>query len=257
LIGPSILLITAMATATVARHDFARWRSASPACIAAAAALAAFCLVIAIASVRPILVDRYLTAFVPGILLGVSMIACRAATRNWLAPAGLALILAINFSIWLLAPYRLDTRYNFQVASDFLALSQVKHVTFYWDHPVLPIEDRSQLKRVSSFFFNRAHEPIDVEPAFIDRMADPNPILAHDLAKPGTGLIWMYNTSVPGTTAARFSPRLPMYNPAILCRKYGFGVLACINPSAAHESVEAPAASVGSSAQAETYFAGP
>ncbi len=198
-----------------------------------AAALAAAAMV-GVGFVRPSFTFRYLTPSEPGLLLGlvwtISALARRGAAR--LAIAMLAAVY-LGISGWMLAHHlrMAPKRYNFEAASQALALSRPSRLVFLWDHPVDPILKPEQLAALGGFFLHRTGSTVVVDPVVLKPGEDPNVRLRQEATPPGSTILWLYDTVVKGTAAISYPPQPRRLAPGSLCRQYAggrFGVLACI-----------------------------
>ncbi len=198
--------------------------------LAVAAAGGGLAIVVALATQRPILEPKYLTVFVPGLLLGLALCAS-AARRVWQTAGAVLLVLfASGVMLWRQQPDQRETVYSFEGASRMLMAADTTRLVFFWDHPLLPIEDADQLGQVGGFFLHRAGRPVPVEPVFPGRGSDPNPLLLAQAAPAGSAILWVYNTRVPGTAARAWPPVIGARDPRWACRDFGdgaIGILAC------------------------------
>ncbi len=203
--------------------------------LAALASVVALVMVIGVAFSRAMLTWRYVTPFVPGILLAAALIARRSGRWRDVWTGLLVVLPLVNLTLWARHPELEQSTNNFQYASDYLMHARISRLVFYWDHPVLAIEDRSQLARVGGFFFARAGRQIPVDPVFVPNGVDPNPVLLSHAAVPGSAILWMYGQHVPRTFLADFPPALAAIDPRWSCRNFGNGqikILACIRAAA-------------------------
>jgi len=198
--------------------------------LAALAAILGFLIVVVLAAFRPILVPRYLTPFVPGVLLALALIVRWPRRLQSIATFTLIALFLFNLAIWIIIPGQDESRYNFQYASDYLMKSNTTRMVFFWDHPTLAVEDRSQLQRVAGFFFTRAGKSIDVDPVFVPRGIDPNHLLLQHAKVPGSAILWIYDKAVRGTAARIYPPVLGRPNSGWRCGDFGqlrIKILAC------------------------------
>jgi hypothetical protein len=191
---------------------------------------AAVVLCLAISLWRPILVTRYLTPMVPGVLLGLALAARRLA-RSWrLAPAAL---IAIEFGLGLgllLGPGSRIKPLNFQEASEYLMQRGARRLVFLWDDPSVRGADPVALSELGGFFFRRASRPVPVDPVSLVPGEDPNRALLDRASAPGTAILWLYDEAVVGTAALRTPPALGRTDARWRCRDFGDGLqhaLAC------------------------------
>jgi hypothetical protein len=179
---------------------------------------------------RPLFVIRYLTPEVPGILLGLALLAQRFA-RSWrLAPVVLV-ALAFGAAIGLLSGALHDrSRVSFQAASEALMDAHARSLAFLWDNPSGG-GDGEALAKVGGFFFHRAGVRIPTRAVILRPGDDPNLVLQSTAIGPGAAIIWVYDQGVPGVAADRFPPQLERLDPSWRCRDFGNAqqhVLACV-----------------------------
>ncbi len=236
MIGSAVILAAAaglaMAAARLARSsggaraypDTALW-------LAVAAAVAGAVAVTALGFVRPSFTTRYLVPFVPGILLGLVLVAARAGRTGGVAMAALIGLFAWGTATWAVAEFDDGWRwYSWEEAADDIMAGAPDRVVFVWDHPASPILTTDQLAAVGGFFFARDGVAVKIDPVVLRADQDPNPRLLAELSSPRAALIWAYDIGVQGTAARRFPPRLSRLDPTLKCRNYGrgsIGVLAC------------------------------
>ena len=225
--------VAAAVLAYALRHNgkLAPARPTLPLWIAFGAALLGAGAVIGLGFLRPSFTDRYLTPFIPALLLGVVLI-IQALSRRVPATYAAATLAAAGFAIpWAWTELEHGWRYyNWEQASADLMRGRPDRLVFVWDHPASRILVPDQLEAVGGFFFNRAHAPVKVQSVVLPADADPSPILLAQAQGPRTAIIWAYDRGVVGTAARRYLPHLSQLDPSLICRNYGrgsVGVLAC------------------------------
>ena len=196
-----------------------------------AASVAGAAVVIGLGFFRPSFVDRYLTPFIPGFLLGIAMIA-QALARRWaLTYVAVALCFLGPAIPWAWRQAHHGWRwYNFEVASDVLMKGDPQKLVFFWDHPATPVEAPAQLDAVGGFFFRRAGHPITVSPVALKPGEEPNARLVAEAKAPRSAILWMYDIGVRGTAARSHRPDIAALDPSLTCRQLGsgsVGILAC------------------------------
>jgi hypothetical protein len=205
---------------------------ASAAWLAAAASLAAAVLAVGIGFLRPSLTERYLTGFVPGLLLGLALLAARLQRRAPLAPAALAVAFVANAAVWTVRYVPPPERdYSFEAASTAMMQGGVRRLVFFWDHPAAPVVGATELRQVGGFFFRRAGRPVTVEAVVLPRGMDAQPELLRRAVAPDSAILWMYDRGVRGTAARAHPPRLAQMGAGLRCQVAGPGsvkILACI-----------------------------
>lgn len=195
-------------------------------------AVAGAVVVIGIGMARPSFVPRYLTPFVPGVLLGLAIAAAAAVSRWRWAPAAMV---GGFVAVALLAAWdypRLQAKaYNFQHASDDLMAAGVQRIVFLWDHPGGAVADPGQLAAVGGFFFRRADHPVVVTPLVLAAGQDPNrAMVAAAGDDPDVGLLWISDVRVRQTAARRSPPAIERLDPLWRCGRTGargIAIVAC------------------------------
>ena len=199
----------------------------------AVAAVAAATLVLVTAGMlRPSFTARYLTIFVPGLLLAVSAWAAAIARQRPWAPAvllaaafGWALLWTVNVGA---GPSRI---LNFEAASAHLVHEGADTVAFTWDNPSARGLEPRQMAEFGSFFFRRAAAPVTTIGLSIPADGDPNRLLPDAARGRKPGILWVYDLNVPGTAAIAHPAAIERLDPTWACRDFGrdtIGVVACI-----------------------------
>jgi hypothetical protein len=189
--------------------------------IASACSLAAVALAFGVGFFAPVYVDRYLTAFVPGLMLGLAKFANRFERGSRSSATVLvALFFAYTFGwmIWL-RPTRDIHDYNFETASNALITTRPTRLVFLWDNPMRP--EPSQLAALGGFFFNRAGLKPPVDVVVLAKGQDPNRVLLARASPPGSAILWLSDRGVRGTAANRYRPAIGALDPAWQCRNFG------------------------------------
>src|SRR5262249_14419635 len=159
----ALLLITALVLGVIA------WQSNSPpkcakvadvpssAWVAAGTAAVGALVMIFIGSIRPTFEERYLMVFMPGILLGFSLLAARFGQRWESAPIGIVALFGIFACGWNAKIGQADAKslFNFALASSELKKNGVDQVVFLLDSPISNVLQPSQLKALGGFFFEQ------------------------------------------------------------------------------------------------------
>ncbi len=169
--------------------------------------LGALAVELSLAFARPILTDRYLVPLVPGILLGLVMIAEK---WDWKGPGLVALVPVYGVA---LGPHDLRqhlilrTEYSYQAASEFLRKHDAKKIVFAWDHRSSWILDRGSMAKLGGFFFARSGHPVAVT-IMVLRPGDNANILLQKAAGETSGVVWIYNRA--RLSSARDIPPNPL-----------------------------------------------
>jgi hypothetical protein len=219
----------------IERSDIAPYDGHARLWIVPAASMAALMLCFAISMTSKyqlVVVDRYLTAITPGLLMGVAMIASHFG-RTW--PLSPAILVGLYFGIvvgqFLGAPKRTGfSSYEFETASDALMTIDTRRLVFMLDSPAAVGGDPDAFGRVGGFFFKRAARPTPVTWVAPVPGHDPNDDLLAQATRPGTAILWLYDPTIPGARTARFPPRLDKIDHRWGCRDFGAReqhVLAC------------------------------
>lgn len=203
---------------------------AHPLAISSLAAIIGALFVIGLGFVRPSFSPRYLIPFVPGVLLGASLLLRAYGKKSKAAPEALIIVAAIALMSWGYKSAGLKKLYSFEQASHALMAAHANNLVFFWDHPANPIMDLSQLEILSRFFYARAGVEATTTPVKFAPDEDPNPRLIELASEPGTGILWIFDRNVRGTAARRFPPRIDALSAGWNCRDFGagpIGILAC------------------------------
>ena len=224
----------------VAGLGMAGWRlargrgaAAGPAApwLAALTAVAAAALLLTVGALRPSFSLRYVTPCVPGIALGLALSARGLAPVFPGAVTGLMLMAGALSANWSMdVAGRLRHPYTFEAASRDLAATRPAHLVFLWDHPAQQVEQPSQYVMFGGAFLRRSGSTAEVIPVMVRPGEDPNLRLVQSARKPDSVILWLYDTHVRGTAAARFPPRIPALDASFGCRNYArgaIGVIAC------------------------------
>lgn len=214
-----------------------RGRAGSPVSRAEVAVVAtsalAILVVIGVGFLRPNFVPRYLLPFMPGVLFGAAIWTRVLASRFLLLPWLIVVLLILGTAgDTFLRARTSDWRVNmsWEAASRDLSEAGARRVIFAWDNPSAALIAPELMEKVGSFFFDRMGKPIPVVTLILAGKGDIDPNRAFLAAanRPGDGVVWLADAQVPGTRAARYPPALSRLDPALQCRKYGYGVFACI-----------------------------
>jgi hypothetical protein len=180
---------------------------------------------------RPNFTSRYLIVFAPALLLGVALLAERAASVRRSAPAALVLIAIAQGVMYTAADRKTFNTFEFQSGSRFLMNAGAYKVTFLWDSPTNRVADPGQMDLVGGFFLKRDRSPASVKSIRLSQGADPNAELAAAAAEVGEGFIWLYDLRAQSTAAIAFPPRFNDATSGFACHTSGDGsamVLSCI-----------------------------
>ncbi len=202
-------------------------RDSELATVGACSAIAAIAS-IGLAFLAPVLIGRYLTVFVPGIFLSLALLATRLTQTSRLAAVALISVYLAAAITWGAQPHRQANRLNWEAASEALMAGNPKRLVFMWDTPMGGSPD--DIAAIGGFFFERAGRPIAVDPVIVAGGTDPNRLLLHHAAAPGSAILWVYDLAIRGTAAVRFPPSIHKLDPAWWCRDFGtgrFGIIAC------------------------------
>lgn len=206
--------------------------------LAAVVAVAATGFCLGLGFLKALLIPRYLTSFVPGLMLALALLA-QHFRRGWnFAPAALLIVpVGLVIAAFVYQPPRgsLPTL-AFEGAAQTLAENKIKRLVFFWDNPLAQTVVSQQFEQVGGFFFMRAGHPIPVDVPTWTKGVDPNPLLLSHLRLQDTAMIWIYDLDRPGTLAIRHPPRLAALDPSLTCHDFAggrLGVLACSHRRAA------------------------
>lgn len=234
----AILLIAALALGILARrgNSSPMWAKVSDVpsstWVAASTAAVSALIIISIGVLRPIFDTRYLMVFMPGILLGFSLLTARFGQRWELAPVGIVVFYGIFAYGWSLQNSQIDGKlvWSFEQASRELEKNGVDQVVFLLDSPITNVLQPSQLKAVGGFFFKRQGLTILITPVFLRPGDDPNERLLAAVTTPRPAILWLYNPSTPNTAAVSYPARIEQIDHAWACSNFvkePMGVIAC------------------------------
>lgn len=204
-----------------------RPRSLVAASLASVAALAA---IVALGFLTPSFSPRYLIPTLPGITLGIMLLAGHL-SRGWMGAYAILMAGYLVTCAALTLSSMGRPSFSFEKAAADLSRAGVHHLVFSWDHPASAILTPEQLKALGGFFFARAQHPVDVTPVTMTPGDDASARLLKAAAVPESGILWLYDLSVPQTAAASSPPRIEALAPRWNCRNYGsgaVGILACL-----------------------------
>lgn len=209
----------------------------SDALAACAPSVVGFALLLALGVLHRSYTLRYGTPFAPGILLGTLLLIRVAGARwSWLVTT----LLLVGFAL-VLKPGRLREAFegrsifSYEAASDFIAEVAPRRLVFTWDHPASAVLRPEQLDVAGGVFLRRAGHPVQVDPVRFAAGEEPSQRLLTAAAAPRSAILWLYDTSVHNTFAARSPPQLQS-DARWECRNFGesnIGVLACRERAAA------------------------
>lgn len=229
LVGPwtwpfALLLALTLGVVRLLPGERAAGEGLRPLVLAALAGLIAFALVLTLGWLRPSVTARYLTPFVPAILLGLVLIG-GSARRVGLAYAALIALYLVPLATLPAIRDELRARnaYSLQPASDWLVPARPELVALLWDHPNMAIVADASLRPVGSFFLIRAGIPTETEVVRVPPHGDVEAALSAS----GAAILWLYDEGHrPGTgDAAR---RLMAQRPCrLFLRDGGRGILVC------------------------------
>jgi hypothetical protein len=198
--------------------------------LAAAAGALALALTLLSGMLHPSLTPRYLMPAVPGLLLGVVLIARRSTRANLIYLALIILYLGAALRPdRITEALRLGSPYGYEAASDVLMRQNVSDVVFIWDHEVAHLMAPASLDRLGAVFFARAGHKAKVTALAPGVDHDLNGLALAAASGPRPGIIWIYNRT-GATSARRFPPRIAELDPRWTCERSGdeaIGALAC------------------------------
>jgi hypothetical protein len=195
---------------------------------AAVSALALIC----IGALTPIFSMHYLTVFMPGILLGFSLLATFSRRWELAAPVGIIFIFGIGASIWSVTNIGAERKlfWNFERASRELEKYGVDQVVFLLDSPITKILKPVQLEALGGFFFKRQGLTIPVTPIFLRPDDNPNERLLASATTARPAILWLYDLAIRNTATVSYPPRIEQIDHAWVCNNFGkgtLGVVAC------------------------------
>jgi len=193
-------------------------------------------ILIAAATQRPMMTDRYLVPFAPGFLLLIPMLLRKLAKSSaaWAATATIVPF-ALGLLLWLALgarhPDSVVEELNYEHASHDIMRSGVKSVVFLWDNPNSQAMHLEQIKEYGRFFFKRARYDIEVIPARPNPQGDSNPLLLNAAQPKRSAILWVYDNWVLQTTTRLHPPRIDKIDQSWACstrRKKKIGIVTCL-----------------------------
>jgi hypothetical protein len=203
----------------------------SNAWLAAATATVSAILLIAIGSLNAIFTTRYLMVFIPGISLGISLLAAHFSQRWKLVPVGIIILYGIFAWNWKTENDQADAKLilSFEHASRELEKNGIDQLVFLLDSPLTNVLQPSQLEALGGFFFRRQGLTIPITPIFLRPGDNPNERLLDAAATtPRSAILWLYVPSAQNTAILSYPVRIEQINRAWFCSDFGTpGVVAC------------------------------
>jgi len=193
------------------------------------ASLLGAAIVFGLGLLRPSFTPRYAFPFAPGILFGVALVLYKV---HWLRVCAFMAVLIVltSFSL-LIGRLGIAKFYNWEVASQFLMENHAQRLLFLWDHPVSKETGEARLKELGGFFFERARQPLAVEPVYLTPGDDPNKILLRQAGNDGgTALLWIYDRNLAGTIGRDYDNQITQLDAGWACKDYGartVSIIAC------------------------------
>ncbi len=201
----------------------------------AATALVAAGICLAIGLARPIVSPRFMTIFVPGVLLGVALMADRFRLVWRGAPAALgvgafALVVAFAALSLFVSPPTAGSMFSFEPAAQALMAEHPRRLVFFWDNPTSAGGNGDQLEEVGGFLFRRSGHPIPVDVVAWSKGADPNSLVLSRAQAPGDAILWIFDRRVAGTLGVTHPPMIDRRAAGWVCKDFGdnnVGIIAC------------------------------
>ncbi len=198
--------------------------------LAVGAAALGLGLMLILGAIKPVLTPRYLIPMVPGLLLGLVLLARRSAYAPWIYFSLMAIYLGAALRPGALQEIILQrVPYGYEGGSTTLMRHGVHHLVFVWDHPAARFEHPDSMQRVAAVFFQRAGRPVAVTVIAPTEAQDANSLALAAATPPHSGIIWLYDRSSV-TSAQRFPPRISEVDPRWTCEREGdatIGTLTC------------------------------
>jgi hypothetical protein len=198
--------------------------------LTAACSAVAVIITIGLSFVRPMVIPRYFSEYVPGLFLGLSLAAAEFSRRVPLGSASLVAIFAATVAYWAATLTPGGNMFSWERASEALAVGHPKRLVFMWDTPLGG--EPTSLKGVGGFFFARAGNPVTVDPVIDTTGEDPNLLLLKRAdSAPRTVIIWIYDLNVRNTNALKYPPRIEQIDARWECENFGVQSLAVMGCS--------------------------
>jgi hypothetical protein len=183
--------------------------------------------VVAAGFVRSSFEPRYLLPYMPSLLFGLTLVLARTRLLSGALPG---FILAMwagaavdNIATFLRAEaqQRLNSL-EYERGSEWLMRGHARRVIFVWDNPTSALSGPVRQAEIASFFFRRAHYPVELQAIYLGRDArDPARLAALADAR-DAGILWVGGVDYPAGLHA-----MPRFD----CRDFGGGTsrsLVCI-----------------------------
>jgi hypothetical protein len=169
--------------------------------IAVGAAVAGAIVTISFGILRPSFTSRYLMVFMPGILLGLALLANRLSRRWTLVPAGILLLYAIFAVSWSVHAKNFERNWSFEDASRELARNNIDQLVFLFDLPPLSgLMEQSTLEALGGFFLQRQGLAPRINAVKLRAGDDPDKALLASTPGPRSAFLWVYSkTPSPST----------------------------------------------------------
>jgi len=201
----------------------------------AATALMATVLCLGIGLARPIVSPRFMTIFVPGVMLGLALMADRLSPVWKGGPAMLgalvfALVLTFSAVSVFVSPPSAGATFSFEPAAQALMAFHPRRLIFFWDNPTTSGGDGAQLNQIGEFFFKRAGDPLPVDIVAWKKGADPNTMILSRVRAPGDAILWIYDRGVPGALVLTHPQAIARRDSRWICHDFGennIGIVAC------------------------------
>lgn len=200
--------------------------------------LLSIAIVFTLGFIKPSFNPRYLTPYIPSLLLGIVLW-----SRDFLRSSRKPMIWLM--AIWIVGTLILwnnesdkytkssYTSYNFVEPTRWLEQQGAKRVIFLWDTPNASLVGSVRLAQLIEFFFQRDKLKIPVTAVIPDYSGmDPNILLSSRANGNHDAIIWSFDTDVKKSLGIAYPPRFEHIDPRWTCHNSGkksITVLACIH----------------------------
>lgn len=205
-----------------------------PLIVAAVSSLAAVATALAVGTIKPVVYERYLISFAPGVLLGLACLGVGYFDQRRTASTLLAGFYVAMTLLWAAMFWRGYWPLEIETASGYLMKHHPSRVVFLWDEPFMlnlarKTDNFEAITGTQKFFFDRAGDHTPIEAIDVPQGRDPNLVFLRASRMPGTAILWVYDSVGERVNGREFPPVL-QHSGRFACHDFGkptINVLAC------------------------------
>ncbi len=222
---PTVRLVTRLLGERAELLRNADW----PVALTVASGILAAALVVIVGAITPSFTLRYVTPYIPAIMLGLACwIAGLPGRYRLITPAlvlgFLTLLVVSETADYAKGDHDRRKEFNTQAASDWIhANGGSRKLLFFWDSPTGDWSNRPLLVDFAGYYLRRHGDATQIVlPPKLALSADPNvelPALAR--ANGADAIIWLYDIGVPGTRGINHPAQIARLDPNWKCQAYG------------------------------------